>query len=145
MLVPSGQTVNQHYYINVLKRLREKIRKKRPQLWSGEWLLHQDNAPAHTALSVKQFLTSKNIAVMGHPPYSPDLAPCDFFLFLKVKSCLKGTHFTSVEEVQAKTENLLKDLPKTSFHNCYQQWQHRMQKCVNAEGDYFEGDNVTEN
>ncbi|GFU62693.1 hypothetical protein TNCV_1518811 [Trichonephila clavipes] len=50
-----------------------------------------------------------------------------------VKSFLKGTHFTSVEEVQAKTENFLKGLLKTSFQNCYQFWQHRMQKCVNAE------------
>ncbi|XP_076389805.1 uncharacterized protein LOC143264822 isoform X1 [Megachile rotundata] len=101
---------------------------KRPQLWSDGWLLYQDDAPAHTALSVKQFLTSKNITVMGHPPYSPDLDPCDFFLFPKVIFCFKGIHFTSVEEVQAKTENLPKEFPKTSFQNCYQ----------NAEGDYFE-------
>ncbi|GFS47085.1 hypothetical protein TNCV_2052811 [Trichonephila clavipes] len=66
-----------------------------------------------------------------------------------LKSCLRRTHFTSVEEIQAKTKNLLKGLPKTSFQNCYQQWQHKMKKCVNDEGDlssdYFEGDNVTEN
>ncbi|GFW43568.1 hypothetical protein TNCV_4769201 [Trichonephila clavipes] len=68
---------------------------------------------------------------MGHPPYSPDLASCDF-------SCLKETHFTSL---QVKANGL----PKTSFQNCCQEWQHRMQKCVNAEGNYFEDDNVSEN
>ncbi|GFX18953.1 uncharacterized protein TNCV_322581 [Trichonephila clavipes] len=92
-----------------------------------------------------RFLTSNNITAMGLPPYSPDLAPCDFFLFPTVKSFLKGTHFTSIEEVQAKTENLLKGLPKSSFQNYYQQWQHRMQKSVNAEGNYFESDTVVEN
>ncbi|GFV43574.1 hypothetical protein TNCV_1690181 [Trichonephila clavipes] len=53
-----------------------------------------------------------------------------------------GTHFTSGEEVQGL---LLKVLPNTSFHNCYQHWQHRMQEYVNAEGNYFEGDIVPEN
>ncbi|GFU53474.1 uncharacterized protein TNCV_1998421 [Trichonephila clavipes] len=100
-----------------------------------------------TALSMEQFLTSKNITVVEHPPYSHYLAPCDlfFFLFPTVKSCLMGTHFASVAEVQVKTKNFLKSLPKTSFQNCYHQGQHRMQNSMNAEGDYFEGQNVTEN
>jgi hypothetical protein len=53
--VPEGATVNQHYYKNVLQTLRERIRKKRTELWKNSFILHQDNAPAHTALSVKQF------------------------------------------------------------------------------------------
>ncbi|GFU06011.1 uncharacterized protein TNCV_3395421 [Trichonephila clavipes] len=90
-------------------------------------------------LFVNQYLTS--ITVMEHPPYSPDLALCDFFSFSTVKSCLKG----SIQEVQAKTENLLKGLPTTSFQNSYQKWQNRMQKCMNVDGDCFEGDNVLKN
>ena len=100
--VPSGQTVNQQYYIEVLTKLREHVRRKRPELWRNGWILDQDNAPAHNALSVKQFLANKNITVLEHPPYSPDLAPCDFYLFPKIKSVLKGTHFVSVENVKAK-------------------------------------------
>jgi len=58
--VPQGQTVNQQFYLEVLKRLRDAARRKRLELWrSSEWLLHHDNAPAHTALSVRQFLTKK--------------------------------------------------------------------------------------
>jgi histone-lysine N-methyltransferase SETMAR len=83
--VPSGQTVNQHYYIEVLTKLRKRVRRKRPELWQHGWILHQDNAPTHNALSVKQFLPNKSITVMEHPPYSPDLAPCDFYLFPKIK------------------------------------------------------------
>ena len=51
--VPSAQTVNQRYYIEVLMKLRERVRMKRPELWRNGWILHQDNAPAHNALSVK--------------------------------------------------------------------------------------------
>ena len=51
--VPSGQTVNQQYYTEVLTKLRERVRRKRPELWRNGWILRQDNAPAHNALSVK--------------------------------------------------------------------------------------------
>jgi hypothetical protein len=57
--VPPGQTVNQTYYIELLTKLRGKIRRKRPELWKNGWILHQDNAPAHNALSVRQFLAKK--------------------------------------------------------------------------------------
>jgi len=49
---------------------------------ADDWVLHHDNAPAQTALSIREFLAKKNIPVLPHPPYSPDLAPCDFYLFL---------------------------------------------------------------
>ncbi|GFU16137.1 hypothetical protein TNCV_2048381 [Trichonephila clavipes] len=71
----------------VIKRFREKIKKRRPELGIDGSLLHQKNASGHIALSVKQFLTSKNITMMAHPPYSPDLTPGCFFLFPTVKTC----------------------------------------------------------
>jgi histone-lysine N-methyltransferase SETMAR len=74
--VPPGQTVNQYYYLDVLKRLREQVRRKRPERWRNQdWLLHYVSAPAHTALLVQRFLATKIMAVVPHPPYSPDLAP----------------------------------------------------------------------
>jgi len=78
--VPTRQTVNQIYYLEVLERLREKIRWKRLELFaSNSWILHHDNAPAHTALSVREFLATKQITVLEHHAYSLDLAPIDFF------------------------------------------------------------------
>ena len=108
--VPSGQKVNQQYYIEVLRKLRERVRRKRTELWRNVWILHQDYAPAHNALSAKEFLANKNITVLEHPPYSPDLAPCDFCLFPKIKTVLKGTHFMPVEDVKAKTAESLNSL-----------------------------------
>jgi hypothetical protein len=67
--VPEGQTVNQKYYLEVLTKLRERMRKKWPELWKKKsWILHQDNAPAHNALAVKQFLADKCIPVLEPPP-----------------------------------------------------------------------------
>ena len=60
--------------------MREKVRRKRPELFaSNSLILHHDNAPAHTALSVREFLATKQITVLEHPAYSPDLAPSDHF------------------------------------------------------------------
>jgi histone-lysine N-methyltransferase SETMAR len=71
--------------VEILKQLRVAVHRERPELWPNDWILHQDNAPAYKALSVKQFLAQKSITDMEHPPYSPDLALNDFWVFPKVK------------------------------------------------------------
>ncbi|UYV80903.1 hypothetical protein LAZ67_19002139 [Cordylochernes scorpioides] len=77
-------TITADSYLGVLRRLREAIRQKRPELWrSKSWILHHDNA--HTALKNSKFLQDHSTSVFPQPPYSPDLAPCDFFLFGKLK------------------------------------------------------------
>ena len=78
--LPEGSTVNQTYYTEVLKRLRDAIRRKRPELWrNGDWFFYHDNALAHSALRTREFFAKHSVTVLPHPPYSPDLAPCDFF------------------------------------------------------------------
>ena len=67
--VPEGQTINQVYYKEVLTNLRERVRRRRPEMWkNGLWVLHQDNALAHNALSVRTFLTKHKITMLEHPP-----------------------------------------------------------------------------
>jgi len=103
--VPQGQTANQQFYLELLKRLRDAVRRKRPELWrSGEWLLHHDSAPAHTALSVRQFLTKNGMTTASKPPppHPPTLEPCDFFLLPRMKRDLKGKCFQNLEEVRKK-------------------------------------------
>jgi transposase len=126
--------VNQHYSLEVLKRLKGQVRWKRR--WRNHDYLHpHDNAPAHTALSVQRFLAAKNMAVVPHPPYSPDLAPCNFFLFPWVKLKLKGRRFQDVTEIQEQLPTVLHAIPKSKFQRCFQQWQKRWTCCINSEGD----------
>ena len=117
--VPPGQTVNQTFYREVLDRLRKRVVRVRPDI-AANWILHQDNAPSHNALSIREFLTEKKIPVLPHPPYSPDLAPCDFFLFPKIKSKLKGHNHESVENIKEATTRALNTLTE-DFQECYQQ------------------------
>ena len=62
--LPTGQIINQVYYLEVLEMLREKVRRKRPEMFANNlWILHHDKAPAHTALPVREFLATKQITV----------------------------------------------------------------------------------
>jgi histone-lysine N-methyltransferase SETMAR len=68
------------------------MRHKRPDLWAAKtWQLHHDNAPAHSAHLIQTFVAKHNIPVVRQAPYSPDMAPCGFWLFPKLKMPLKGT------------------------------------------------------
>ena len=123
--VPRGQTVNKAFYLAVLKRLREAVCRKRPQLWTNQsWVLHH-NAPAHSSFLVRNFLAKNETTVVPQPSYSPDLALADFFLFPTLKSTLKGLRFDTFDKIQ---KNLTKDLfaiPKEAFQKAFQSWQKR--------------------
>ena len=74
-----GRTVNKEYYLEVMQRLREAVRKKRPDAWrENQWMLQHDNAPAHSSFLVRDFLAKHATTVLPQSPYSPDLAPADF-------------------------------------------------------------------
>ena len=140
--LPQGQTINQHVYKEILRRLLRSVREKRQELWEdNSWVLHHDNAPAHTAPSIREFLAQKNIAVLEQPPYSPDPAPCDFFLFPKLKGVIKGICFEDVHDIKKAMTTELR-IPEETFQECIQAWQRRMGKCIRLQGDYFEGDNL---
>ena len=73
-----GQTINQQVYKEILWLLLRSVHEERRELGQDKsWLLHYDNAPAHNALSIRQFLAEKNIAVLEQPLYSPDLKQGD--------------------------------------------------------------------
>ena len=85
--LPQGRTVKKEYNLEVMSWLREAIRLKRKELWKNQtWILHHDNAPAHTSMPVREFLAKNQTIIMPQPPYSPDLAPADFFLFPKTEN-----------------------------------------------------------
>jgi len=62
--------------------------------------LHHDNAPAHFTALVQDFLAKHHITHVCQPPYSPDLAPCDFWLFPNIKLPLKGRRFVNATITQ---------------------------------------------
>jgi hypothetical protein len=107
---------------------------------NNSWILHDDNASAHTELSVTEFLASKQITLLENPPYSPYLAPNDFFLNLKLKEILKGRHFDDIDDIRNNMTAALKDIPQNQFQNYFQGWTRRWNQCIASQWEYFEGD-----
>jgi hypothetical protein len=68
------------------------------------------------------------------------LAPCDFFLFPKLKLKLKGRRFDTIEEIQAESQRVLDTLTDKDFQDAFQKWRRRWDRCLNAGRNYFEGD-----
>jgi hypothetical protein len=67
--VPRGQTANKEFYVAVLKHLRETVCRKRPPLWTSQsWVVHHDNAPAHSSFLVCNFLGKNKMTVVPQPP-----------------------------------------------------------------------------
>jgi hypothetical protein len=92
--------------LRLLLRLRVNVRRHRPKrLREQASLLYHDNAQSHTSVLTQQLLAKYKMTVIPHPPYSPHLAPCDFFLFPKMKLKLKGQRFGTTEEIQAESES----------------------------------------
>jgi hypothetical protein len=80
--IPQGKTVNQAYYVEILRRLRWAVPKKGPELWPNGWILLHDNPPAHKgALSDKLFVPWKSITEAKNQSYSLYLTPNDLWLF----------------------------------------------------------------
>ncbi|CAL1685256.1 unnamed protein product [Lasius platythorax] len=135
--VPAKKIFNANFYCDVLERLKEAVCNERPEMWNnGNWLLHHDNAPTHTAQETQYFLTDNNISVVRHPPNSPDLAPCDFFLFPKIKKEL-NKHSKTRRKFVTVSEEVLRSLRPTDFQEAFKEWQKRWDKCIKSEGDYF--------
>ena len=118
--VPTGQTVNKEHYVEVLREFRKRFLGKRPALFkSGQCHFHQDNAPVHNSILVTDYLTKMSIKTVAYPPYCPDLAPCDFWLFPKLKEKLRGCRYETIKEIKeghwhAHTRGLPWGLPEVA-------------------------------
>ena len=109
-----------------------------PKTGTRSLLWHHDNASPHKAAATVAALTENKVKILPHPPYSPDLAPCDFFLFPFVKERLRGIHFESPEAAVHAYEREISTMEPEIWHNCFNSWFSRMKLCIQAGGEYFE-------
>ena len=115
--VPTGQTVNKEYYVEVLREFRKRFRQKRPALFkSAHWHFFQDNAPVHNYILVTDYLTKMGIKTVRHHPYCPDLAPCDFCLFPRLRDC----RYETIEEMKEAMTKVIDTLTQEDFHGAFQ-------------------------
>ena len=80
----------------------------------------------------------KQICVIDHPLYSPDLSPCDYFLFPKLKTAMKGAFYDDVPTIQAAVTQGLKKITKNEFKKSMDELFNRSKRCIELNGSYFE-------
>ncbi len=112
---PPGGTIKSETYCEALRVLKEQIRRKRKEMWRigpdnfRNFHLHHDNASSHTAAPTVEFIQASQIKVLEHPPYSPDLAPCDYF------SLLHGHWFQNLQDMKTGVLRTLGSILQTSM------------------------------
>lgn len=136
--LPPKTTMTGQYYANLMAKLRNAIKeKRRGKLRNGVLLLH-DNAPAHTSKLAKLAIRDSGFEEIDHPPYSPDMAPSDYYLFPKLKKHLRGTKFLDDEMLKMATEVYFAEQEKEFFYKGLYLLLKRCNKCIEVEGDYIE-------
>ncbi|UYV69314.1 hypothetical protein LAZ67_6003231 [Cordylochernes scorpioides] len=102
------------------ERLKRRISRVRTDI-KDTVKLHHDNATSHTAFIITNFLARSNTPLIPDPPYSPDLTPCDFFLFPRLKREMKGKHWETVENIQHHVKTFLRSIPVEEFQGAFQE------------------------
>ena len=108
------------------KSFRKRFLRKEPALFKfGQWHFNEDNIPGHNPILVTDYLTKMGIKTVPHPPYSPYLAPCDFWLFPKPRGC----HYETIEKMREAVRKVIDTLSKKDFHGAFQKLLERY-KCI---------------
>ena len=127
----------------VLARLRDAVRRKKPELWENQtWMLHHDSAPAHASPLICSYMAKQHTSVVPHPPNSSYLAPAHFFLFSILKTTFKGRRSQTIEEIRENAIRELRAITESAFQEEFQQWKKLWERCMASRGDCFEGDSA---
>ena len=139
-ILPQDTTMTATYYVqNVLSQVKSAINEKRPKVSTSRTLLLHDNAGPHKARATTQSLRELGIQVLPHPAYSPDLAPCDFWLFPILKDRLAGRKFDRIQDLTKAVNSELRTIPEEDYQGVFRKWQIRLKRCIESHGEYFEG------
>ena len=96
--------------------------------------------PHEKDLRIFVYLSKNRIVSINLLPYSPDMVPCDFYLFGKVNLAMKGKRYADVEAIQKASTAILNAIPKDDLRKIIEYLLDRANRCIQCEGYYFEGD-----
>jgi histone-lysine N-methyltransferase SETMAR len=137
-VLPNGSKFNAKYYTNkILSRVSEWRQEQRGGV-ARRLIVHADNARPHTAAISTSFLDENGMMKAHHPPYSPDLAPSDFYLFGYIKRNLSGTSFDEGEELLSAIVDILDSLETATLNRVFLVWMERLRRCLDINGDSVE-------
>mgnify|MGYP000138528298 CR=1 FL=1 len=122
------------YYSDLLVEARRLRRKPNNQ---PLFLLH-DNAPIHTSMTTNTTINKLKLQLLQHPPYSPDLAPSDFYLFKHLKNFVRGAYFADKEQLISKVNEFFNGQSSAFYTKAFEELERRWRKCLDVDGGYIE-------
>uniref|UniRef100_A0A0K0FDI3 Mariner Mos1 transposase n=1 Tax=Strongyloides venezuelensis TaxID=75913 RepID=A0A0K0FDI3_STRVS len=133
-----GETINSELCCQLLDKVHQKLSQKRPSLANrkGSILLH-DNARSHISRITLQKLNELKYETLPHPPYSPDLAPTDFYFFKQLNQFLKEKVFKNEEAIKYAFEDFIDSRDDSFYSNGINKLPLRWQHCIESNGSYF--------
>jgi histone-lysine N-methyltransferase SETMAR len=137
-VLPKGLKFNASYYVtHILEPLRN-WREAQPDTGNQKLIIHADNARPHTAKMTLEFLVQNGMERAPHPPYSPDLAPSDFYLFGYIKHLLRGHEFANRDELFQAVSDIVANIENTKLDEVFHSWMDRLHYCANGTGGYVD-------
>jgi hypothetical protein len=135
-----GQKYNLQFFtetVRLLPSIEKKRAECRPKLRTTAAHLHVDNAKPHTSKMSIEKIEEPDFILVPQLPYSPDLAPCDFFLFGYLKQHLEGKHLIREDQVIAAVKDVFEKIPLQTFQNVMDDLQCRLRRCLQLGGEYL--------
>ncbi|GFR85977.1 transposase [Elysia marginata] len=137
-ILPQETIMTTTYYVqNVLSQVKSAINEQRPKVSTSRTLLLHDNAGPYKARATTQSL--RELEFKSCPTYSPDLAPCDFWLIQILKDRLAGRKFDRIQDLAKAVNSELRTIPEEDFQGVFRKRQIRLKRCIESHGEYFEG------
>ena len=138
--VSKDRTITGAFHKNVvLKKLKAHFKRCHHKTGHEYLRLLHGDAHAHKAGIVTKFLESEKVNVLSHPPFSPDLGPCDYLLLSNLNFNLSGKRCKSRNSLESAVYQFLMGVPIQHCNQCFQNWIDRLKRCIHAGGEYFEG------
>lgn len=137
-IMPRGTTINSDAYVTTLKKLQARLSRVRPHRQKQDVLLLHDNARPHVSQKTTAVITKLGWTTLKHPPYSPDLSPCDYHLFGKLKDSLRGTRFEDDDSLVHAAKQWLQHVGPDFYRAGIQALVPRWRKAVERDGNYVE-------
>ena len=127
---------SEHFTENILPLIKSEIQKLKGVSKTSKVRIHMDNAKPHNAKRTVEKLEELHFERLPQPPYSPDISPNDFFLYGYIKEKLKGSHFTSREDLISSIVEIIQKIDKSVWSSIYEEWIRRLQMGIDNNGDY---------
>ena len=137
--IPKGKSATGEYFREaVIEDICASEAFQTAQEEGKEFWIHMDNAPIHRAETVTTEMEKFGLLRAPHPPYSPDLAPSDFYLFGALKSRIKGIEFAHSDEIKEWIQSEFEKIPPDELRRVFRLWRMRLEACIALDGHYVE-------